>query len=70
MTNKRIRLPKEGLVEPEHGHVGPGEHLIDQTDVEGHGWTHPAPPIDFSPRSPSTGGELTPDSDSDNTGNA
>ena len=62
MTNKRIRLPREGLVEPEHGRVGPGEQFIDGTsDVEGHGWTNPAPPTDFSKRTPSSGGELTPD---------
>ena len=59
MDNKRIRLPKERLVEPEH--VGPGEKFIDETrDVEGHSWTNPAPPIDFSPRLPTHGGEAVP----------
>ena len=60
MNTKRIRLPKEGLVEPEH-RVGPGESFIDGTsDVQGHAWTNPAPPIDFSPRTPTHGGELLP----------
>jgi hypothetical protein len=60
MTNKRIRLPKEGLVEPGQ-RVGPGESFIDgTTDVQGHAWTNPAPPIDFSPRMPTQGGELVP----------
>jgi hypothetical protein len=62
MTNKRIQLPKEGL----QPHApGPGEHFIDETDVEGHGWTNPAPPVDFSPRTPSHGGELTEDTQDD-----
>ena len=55
MTNKRIRLPNEGLVPSA---PGPGEQFIDETDVEGHGWTNPAPPIDFNPRTPTRGGEL------------
>lgn len=58
MTNKRIRLPKEGLVTPEE--LGPGEKFIDETDVEGHGWVNPAPPIDFSKGTPTRGGELDP----------
>ncbi len=63
MTNKRIQLPKEGL-QPQA--PGPGEQFIDETDVEGHGWTNPAPPVDFSPRMPTQGGELTPnDTDED-----
>jgi hypothetical protein len=53
MTNKRIRLPKEGLIEPE-------DHPIDGDDVEGHGFVNPAPPADFSKRSPSSGGEVIP----------
>lgn len=64
MTNKRIRLPKEGLLKPEKGHVGPGEQFVDGTsDVEGHSWSNPAPPTDFSKRTPSGGGELTPTGD-------
>jgi hypothetical protein len=56
MTNKRIRLPKEGLIEPED------VRLID-ADVEAHGWANPAPPADFSHRSPSQGGEAVPSDD-------
>lgn len=67
MTNKRIQLPKEGLLP--HA-PGPGEHFIDETDVEGHGWTNPAPPIDFSPRTPTHGGELLPTDDTDEPGPA
>jgi len=62
MTNKRIRLPKEGLVGPEQ-RVPPGDRLISETDVEGHGWVNPAPPVDFSKGTPSQGGELTPSDD-------
>ena len=58
MTNKRIRLPKEGLIEPED------VRLID-ADVEAHGWANPAPPADFSHRSPSQGGEFIPTDDDD-----
>jgi len=64
MTNKRIRLPKEGLVEP-------GEHrkspYID-ADVEGHGFVNPAPPAGFSKRSPSSGGEFVPTDDDETEG--
>ena len=58
MTNKRIRLPKEGLTESDD------TKLID-ADVEAHGWANPAPPNDFSHRSPSQGGEFIPDEDED-----
>jgi len=59
MSNKRIRLPHDGLVEPEQ--IGPGEKFIDETrDVQGHSWTNPGPPIDFSPHLPTHGGELVP----------
>jgi hypothetical protein len=58
MTNKRIRLPKEGLAGPEE--LGPGEKFIDETDVEGHAWVNPAPPIDFGKGTPTHGGELEP----------
>ena len=63
MTNKRIRLPREGIVGPEDARlVGPGEaRLISETDVEGHGWVNPAPPIDFSKGTP--GGEVVPSDD-------
>ena len=56
MTNKRIRLPKDGLVEPDD------LRLID-ADVEAHGWANPARPADFSHRSPSQGGEAIPSDD-------
>ena len=59
MTNKRIRLPKEGIVGP--GEKGRTSDFIDGTsDVEGHGWMNPAPPIDLSPQMPTHGGELFP----------
>jgi hypothetical protein len=57
MSNKRIRFPKEGL-------VGPGQGFIDgTTDVEGHAWTNPAPPVDFSKGMPSKGGEVVSSDD-------
>ncbi|HEX2755716.1 MAG TPA: hypothetical protein VHM48_09645 [Candidatus Limnocylindrales bacterium] len=60
MTNKRIQLPKDGL-------IGPGEQLTDDggEDVEGHGFANPAPPADFSKRSPSTGGDFAPTGEDD-----
>ncbi len=69
MTNKRNHGPREGLVGPEETrHVGPGEaSFLDETDVEGHGWTNPAPPIDLSPRTPTHGGELLPSDVRDGT---
>ena len=68
MTNKRIRLPKEGLGPEEARQVGPGEaRFLDETDVEGHGWTNPAPPIDFRHRTPTGGGELEPGNEEDGT---
>jgi hypothetical protein len=64
MTNKRIRLPKESLGPEEARRVGPGEaSFLDETDVEGHGWTNPAPPIDFRHRTPTSGGDLEPSED-------
>jgi hypothetical protein len=70
MTNKRIQLPKEGLLGPEEARaIGPGEaRFIDETDVEGHAWTNPAPPTDFSKGAPSRGGELFPTDGSDEPG--
>ena len=63
MSDKRIRLPREGLIEPEQQRPGPGEQFIDDTDVEGHSWSNPAPPVDFGKGTPSAGGELTPKDD-------
>jgi hypothetical protein len=57
MSNKRIRLPKEGVVASDDSKsLGPDT----DTDVEGHGFFNPAPPAGFSPRSPSSGGEAIP----------
>jgi hypothetical protein len=55
--NKNIRLPKEGLVEPEGGArriTGEAE------DVEGHGLPITAPPSFGARRSPGHGGENIP----------
>jgi hypothetical protein len=60
MTNKRIRLPKEGNA-PEQDQKQPG--FID-ADVEGHGFVNPAPPS-ISHRSPSQGGDIVPADDDD-----
>ena len=61
MTNKRIRLPKEGFVAGDEPTTG-GTHLEDQ-DVEGHSFATPAPPSLGPTRSPSHGGEVTPSDD-------
>jgi hypothetical protein len=61
MTNKRMRLPKEGVIEPDQQ---PTDSEPDGgQDVEGHGFPMPAPPADFAGRSPSQGGELVPTAD-------
>ena len=54
---KRMKLPKEGLIEPEER--VPRE-FIDETDVEGHGLPVTAPPSFGSHRSPGHGGEAIP----------
>jgi hypothetical protein len=60
---KRIKLPKDSLVEPEESR-GP-EGFIDEGDVEGHGMPVTAPPS-LGQQLPSHGGELTPtDADED-----
>ena len=57
MANKRIRLPKEGVVASDDSKgLGPDT----DTDVEGHGFFNPAPPADFSRRTPSSGGDAIP----------
>jgi hypothetical protein len=61
MTNKRMRLPREGVVEPDQQSAD-GEP-DGGADVEGHGFPMPAPPADFAPRSPSQGGDLVPTDD-------
>jgi hypothetical protein len=61
MTNKRIRLPREGVTST------PGEPksdaFIGDDDVTGHGFPVTAPPTDFSKRGPSSGGEEIPTDD-------
>jgi hypothetical protein len=57
MSNKRIRLPKEGLVEPDRRKPQNPAGIDAGEDVEGHGFVNPAPPASFSKRSPSSGGE-------------
>jgi hypothetical protein len=59
MTNKRIKLPKEGFVSGDEPTTG--GHVVDQ-DVEGHSFATPAPPLTPS-RTPSHGGEITPSDD-------
>jgi hypothetical protein len=61
MTNKRIRLPREGVTRPEGEPKGDG--FIGDDDVTGHGFPVTAPPTDFSKRSPSSGGEIVPTDD-------
>lgn len=59
MTNKRMRLPKEGIIEPEE-RSSPG--LDRGEDVEGHGFPNQAPPP-TSRREPHPGGEIVPTDD-------
>ncbi len=66
MSNKRIRLPKEGFL-PE-GRSQPPYGIDEGEDVEGHGFVNPAPPADFSTRSPSSGGEFIPTEEDDDPG--
>ena len=66
MTNKRIRLPKEGLVEPRQR--TPGEQFLDVgNDVEGHGFPLPAPPTELVRRGAGHGGEALPADDVEET---
>lgn len=57
---KKIQLPKEGIVEPDEASA---RHLIDSDDVEGHRISHDPEPQPFQPRLPSTGGEAVPSDD-------
>jgi hypothetical protein len=52
--DKKIKLPKEGLVEPEEA------RFIDDGDVEGHGLPLTRPPSFGGLRSPGHGGEAVP----------
>jgi hypothetical protein len=63
MTNKRIKLPKEGIQGPDQDQKTPG--FID-ADVEGHGFVNPAPPS-MAPRSPSQGGDAVPADDDEDS---
>jgi hypothetical protein len=66
MSNKRIRLPKEGLQGPDLRMAQNPAAADEAEDVEGHGFVNPAPPADFSKRGPSSGGEsLRNDEDGD-----
>jgi hypothetical protein len=67
MTNKRIRLPKEGIIERVRTSQGP-DGVDRDDDVEGHGFVNPAPPADFSKRSPSSGGEFAPTDEDEQVG--
>ena len=61
MAIKRIRLPKDGVVESDDRPKGLGPDT--DNDVEGHGFFNPAPPAGFSKRSPSSGGDAIPSDD-------
>jgi hypothetical protein len=62
MTDKRRKLPMEGLVDPRER--TPGEHFLDITDdVEGHGLPLPAPPAGILNRGTGHGGEALPTGD-------
>ena len=62
MTNKRLQLPKEGLVDPRQR--TPGEQFIDiSDDVQGHSLPLPAPPASFLNRGAGHGGEALPTDD-------
>jgi hypothetical protein len=63
---KKIKLPKDSLVEPEQGR-GPGEALVDEGDVEGHGLPVTAPPS-LGQQVPGHGGEITPTDVDEDTG--
>ena len=54
MDKRNVKLPKEGLVEPEERRR---DSFVD--DVEGHGLPLTAPPS-LSPRTPGHGGENIP----------
>jgi hypothetical protein len=63
MSNKRIRLPKEGLEGPSLRMSQNPAAIDGDEDVEGHGFVNPAPPADFSKRGPSSGGEFVRNQD-------
>ncbi len=57
MDKKHIKLPKEGLADPDEARRS---GLIDGGDVEGHGLPTTAPPSFGSARLPGHGGEHIP----------
>lgn len=57
--NKHVKLPKEGLVEPEE-RARSYDGSTSPDDVEGHGLPLTPPPSFGSHRSPGHGGEATP----------
>jgi len=65
MSNKRIRLPREGVVGPDDRLAQDPAPVDGDADVEGHGFVNPAPPADFSKRGPSSGGESLRNQDGD-----
>ena len=64
MDKKRIRLPREGLVDPEQRSMG-GAGPTDTEDVEGHGLPLTAPPSGVVPHGPGHGGEAIPNDEED-----
>jgi hypothetical protein len=58
MDSKRVKLPKDGLVEPEE------VRFIDDGDVEGHGLPTTAPPSFGGDRRP-RGGDIAMPTDGD-----
>ena len=61
--DKRTRLPHEGAAQRDDGPDVSGN--TEPTDTEGHSISHTGPGTggDFSPRKPSSGGELIDDND-------
>ncbi len=70
MDKKRMRLPREGLVEPEQQRSMGGAGPTDTEDVEGHGLPITPPPNGIMPRSPGHGGEAVPSDEDDVEGHA
>jgi hypothetical protein len=63
---KKIKLPKDSLVEPEEERQG-SDGFIDEGDVEGHGLPVTAPPS-VGQNLPGHGGEISPtDVDTDDS---
>jgi hypothetical protein len=63
MDKKHMKLPKDGLVEPEER-----QGLIDDGDVEGHGLPTTAPPTAFGDDRRPRGGDITAPTDGDDDG--